>query len=120
MALAGTLLALTMTGCSAPAPTPTPTEPAPQTPPPAAVSTPTPAPGSASEQTAVEVQAMSDLWESAPPEQREDALRVIGLDPADPQPTDDAVETLVSKAAELGYVVSEDAARQFLAQISGD
>ncbi|WP_091233766.1 hypothetical protein [Microbacterium sp. 3J1] len=117
-ALGGTLLALALAGCSAPTPTPTPapSESAPQTPPPAAAVSP-----AADDPAAVaveQVQVMSDVWESAGPEQRDEALRVIGLDPADPQPTDETASTLVAKAAELGYVVSEDAAREFLAQIA--
>ena len=122
-ALAGTVLALALPGCSAPAdPTPTPT--AAQTPPPAATTPPAavdPTGETAAEtaETAEQVEVMRDLWESAAPEQRDEALRAIGVDPAAPQPSDDAVSTLVEKAAEFGYVVSEDAAREFLSQISG-
>jgi hypothetical protein len=61
---------------------------------------------------------MQGLWDQATPEQRDDALRVLGIDPENPQPTDDAAATLVSKAAEYGYDVSEDAARAFLEQIA--
>lgn len=123
-ALVGTMLALVLTGCSAPTPAPMPSESAAQTPPPAAPATPSPAAeapdaGDAVEGTVEQVQVMSDVWENAAPDQRDEALRAIGLDPADPQPTNDAAAALVAKAAELGYVVSEDAALEFLAQISG-
>lgn len=92
-------------------PTPAPT----QTPPPAAPSAP--AEPTIDPATGAQAQVMQGLWDQATPEQRDDALRVLGIDPENPQPTDDDAATLVSKAAEYGYDVSEDAARAFLEQI---
>ncbi len=86
--------------------------------PPAAAASPQPAP-STDPAVGAQTEVMQNLWDQATPEQQEDALRVLGIDPENPQPTDDAAATLVSKAAEYGYDVSEDAARAFLAQLAG-
>lgn len=121
--LLGTTLVLILAGCSAPDPAPSPsatslpTPTAIQTPPAAAPSVP-PAP-TTDPATSAQTDAMQGLWDQATPAQRDEALRALGVDPANPQPTDDAAATLVSKAAEYGYDVSEDAARAFLEQIAG-
>lgn len=86
--------------------------------PPAAAPSPESAPSSDPAADA-QTEVMQNLWDQATPEQQDDALRVLGIDPENPQPTDDAAATLVSKAAEYGYDVSEDAARAFLEQLAG-
>lgn len=86
--------------------------------PPAAAPSPESAPSSDPAADA-QTEVMQNLWDQATPEQQDDALRVLGIDPENPQPTDDAAAILVSKAAEYGYDVSEDAARAFLEQLAG-